>query len=112
MVFYILTFKFLDSRRRQKTEPNGSKHSPNLVGTLQTDINKCRSSRNNFGLIVYFRVKVNKAKVSNVEFGFIYNVLRESLLLLGNYSILIRMAVPTKSVTTTTHFFSSWRSLM
>jgi hypothetical protein len=32
MVVYILTFTFLDSRRKDKdSEPNGSKHSPNLV---------------------------------------------------------------------------------
>jgi hypothetical protein len=31
MVLYILTFKFMDKRREDRRQPNGSKHSPNLV---------------------------------------------------------------------------------
>jgi hypothetical protein len=31
MVLYVLNFAFLDSRREDRKEPNGSKHSLNLV---------------------------------------------------------------------------------
>jgi hypothetical protein len=34
MVLYILTFTFLNSRKTKDSEPNGSKHSLNLVCSM------------------------------------------------------------------------------